>query len=150
MHAVKPNDRGFRLGLPCGLELARLNHGLLGPRAKRVIGGLHAIHEAAPAWPSEPQTAVGQAKITQVEVTIECRGIGVQRLLAGVRHAVAVGVVQRRLPKRTEPRRLPVVVEAVAGGVIVVGLAVLLLGDPLTPWLIAGGALVIIGARLVK
>jgi len=33
---------------------------------------------------------------------------------------------------------------------VAAGLAVLLLGDPLTPWLIAGGALVIIGARLVK
>ena len=33
---------------------------------------------------------------------------------------------------------------------VAAALAVLLLGDPLTPWLIAGGALVIVGARLVK
>ena len=33
---------------------------------------------------------------------------------------------------------------------VAAGLAVLLLGDPLTPWLIAGGALIIIGARVVK
>jgi len=33
---------------------------------------------------------------------------------------------------------------------VAAGLAVLILGDPLTPWLLAGGALVIIGARLVK
>ena len=33
---------------------------------------------------------------------------------------------------------------------VAAGLAVLVLGDPLTPWLVAGGALVIVGARLVK
>ena len=33
---------------------------------------------------------------------------------------------------------------------VAAGLAVLILGDPLTPWLLAGGMLVIIGARLVK
>ncbi len=33
---------------------------------------------------------------------------------------------------------------------VAASLAVLVLGDPLTPWLVAGGALVIVGARLVK